>query len=456
MKALRADFSSHSLYIPFFMSQLAKAEERLSKLRVDGIIPQAELPLLKKLLNPATNKEQLCICGETHIGRGTAAHQRLAELVEASQEFEEGANRLDKIREDLVDLLKTHASQDRAWAANFKERVQDVKTAKDELGIAQSNLDDAEREVDEYEAKATQEQLRLLREEVKDIQEQLTTARNHQSVADAKLDGGRDCFDVDHGKGLRSETSGAQRKLESYYDTVKDAQHLAQAVKTASKVVDALQDTIRSIQKDQVAAVSDRMNYLFLTITNNGADVATDESGNTSVTSKVGIREVPSREGHFELYAETASGDSKPLAVLNGASRQALTVSFMVALLENSDAPIPLVTDSLFHPLSGNVKFRLAKHLLAPKVQKITFFTHDDVQREPLRNLLMQHAAHTYTVSNSEKANDLANPPEPKGSIAMVCTCHPDEFCDTCELAMIDEESPTESLTKNPSPKRVL
>src|SRR5262249_34465175 len=159
-------------------------------------------------------------------------------------------------------------------------------------------------------------------------------------------------------------------------------------------------------------------------------------------------REVASREGHFELHAETASGDSKPLAILNGASRQALTVSFMVALLENSDAPIPLVADSVFHPLSGNVKFRLAKLLLAPKVQKIVFFTHDDVQREPLRNLLMQHAARTYTVSSSAKPNDLARPPVSKGSIAMMCTCGPGEFCDICELAMVDGESPTQYLAK--------
>ena len=456
MKTLRADFSSPSLYVPFFGSQLARAEERLSKLRVEGIIPQAELPLLKKLLNPAINKQQVCICGETRIDVGTRAHDRLAKLVEQSQDFEEGANRLDKIREDLLDLFKIHMSHDQTWAANFRKRVEDVKAAKEDLGIAQSNLDDAVREVALYEAKATQEQIRLLRDEVKGILEQLTTAENSQRVAEAELNGGLDCFHRDHGKGLRSELSGAQRILQSFYDTVKDAKHLSYAIKAGAKVIDALEATIRRIQQDQVLAVSDRMNYLFLTITNNGAEVIEDDSGNISVTSKVGIREVASRKGNFELCAETASGDSKPLAILNGASRQALTVSFMVALLENSDAPIPLVADSLFHPLSGNVKYRLAKHLLAPKVQKIIFFTHDDVQREPLRKLLMQRAARTYTVSNSAKPRDLAEAPERNQSIAMVCTCGPDEFCDTCELAVIDGESPTQSLALNPSAKRVL
>jgi DNA sulfur modification protein DndD len=456
MKELRADFGSQTLYVPFFTKMFAKAQSRLQHLHVEGVIPQTELPLLTKLLNPVTNVERVCICGETDISPGTKAHTRLTRLVEASRAFEEGADRLDKIRGDLDELLKAQASHHRDWAGSFSQRVRDVKETKDTLGNAQSLLDDVERERDEYENDATQEQIRLLREEVNGIRDQLSNAKTQQNVAVTKLTGGLDLLDVEHGIGLEAKLDGAHRKLSNYYSTIKDAQHLTQAVKAAEKVIETLNATIRSIQRDQVAAVSAHMNHLFLTITNNGAEVATDESGHMSVTSHVGIREVTARAGRFELYAETASGDSKPLALLNGASRQALTVAFMVALLENSDAPIPLVTDSLFHPLSGNVKFRLAKHLLTPRVQKITFFTHDDVQNLHLRNLLMQHAARAYTVSNSGKASDLANPPQPNSAVAMVCTCGPDEYCETCELAVHDGDSPTHSLRHNSSSRRVL
>jgi DNA sulfur modification protein DndD len=456
MKKLRDDFSSPSLYLPFFTKQLLQVEARLSELRVEGIIPQAELPLLTKLLNPVTNPEQLCVCGKTDIRPGTEAYDTLQRLVERSRDFEEGADRLDKIHADLTELLKSHVSHDKTWPASFGIRVNDVETAKRELEDAQSEFDDADQAVKEYERQAKREQLRLLRDEVEGIAGQLGKAKSQQSIANAKLEGGFDTLGHSHGKGLRSELSGAQRKLRSYFDTVKDAQHLTQAVKSADRVVEVLEATVRSIQHDQVAAVSQRMNYLFLTITNNGALVADEERGNLPVTARVGIREVPARPGHFELYAETTSGISKPLAVLNGASRQALTVSFMVALLENSNAPIPLVTDSLFHPLSGSVKFRLAQHLLAPHVQKITFFTHDDVQSPEIRNLLMQHAARTYTLSNSAKPRDLANTPAPAESVVMVCNCGPGQFCQTCELAATDGPSPTHGLDENPSPKRVL
>jgi DNA sulfur modification protein DndD len=456
MKKLREDFSSPSLYLPFFTKQLAQVEARLSELRVEGIIPQAELPLLTKLLNVVTNPKQLCVCGETSIAPGTEAYETLQRLVDRSRDFEEGANRLDKIRADLVELLKSHVAQDRAWPASFGVRVGDVQTARGELEAAQSEFDDADQAVKEYERQAKREQLQLLRAEVEGIQGQLVTAKAQQSVAGAKLDGGFDTLGHSHGKGLRSELLGAQRKLRSYFDTVKDAQHLTQAVKAADRVVEVLEGTVRSIQHDQVAAVSERMNALFLTITNNGALVIGDEPGNLPVTSRVGIREVPARAGHFELYAETSSGVSKPLAILNGASRQALTVSFMVALLENSNAPIPLVTDSLFHPLSGSVKFRLAQHLLVPQVQKITFFTHDDVQSPEIRHLLMQHAARTYTLSNSAKPRDLANAPTPEASVVMICNCGPSQFCETCELAATDGTNPTHGLVENPSPKRVL
>src|SRR4051794_9517089 len=264
MKDLRADFSSPSLYLPFFTPQLEAARARLFELRVEGIIPQAELPLLTKLLNPATNPEQICICGETDISVGTGAHARLKKLVEASHEFEEGANRLDKVREDLIELLKNYVAHEKGWAASFGVRVNQVETAKKALEQAQSELDDAENEVRKYERQAKQEQISLLRTEVQGLNFQLEGAKTQASVARAKLDGGLDSLDHDHGKGLRSELIGAERKLEKYYDTIRDAQHLAQAVKAADVVVEVLQATVRSIQLSQVATVSAHMNYLFL------------------------------------------------------------------------------------------------------------------------------------------------------------------------------------------------
>jgi DNA sulfur modification protein DndD len=457
MKELRGDFSSEALYVPFFTSQLQQVNSRLSALQVEGVIPQTELPLLTKLLNPVINPEALCICRETDIHPGTSARATLEQLVEASRQFEKGADRLDKIRGDLLELLKAHTTGDKDASSRFGSRISGIKAAKLELEAAQSELEDAKQARDQYEAAASAERIRMVRGEVADLREQSSKAKMQQNVALAKLEGGSDSLGISHGDGLRRELHSARRKLSAYYATVKDSQHLAKAVKAAERVVDVLEETVRSIQVDQVAAVSAQMNHLFLTITNNGADLLLDERGVLQVTSKVGVREVPSRTGSFELYAESAQGVAKPLAVLNGASRQALTVSFMVALLETSGAPIPLVTDSIFHPLSGNVKFRLAKHLLAPKVQKITFFTHDDVQTPQVRDLLAQRAAHTYTISNSAKPQDLANPPHrAPDSVAMVCTCGPGEFCDTCQLAALDGPSATDGLERNPSPTRVL
>lgn len=456
MKELREDFSARELFVPFFAAQACEVHKKLSQLHVEGIIPRAELPLLTKLLDPAINEEELCICGETHIGKGTDARARLQQLVDNSQAFEEGANRLDKIRSDLNELVKTHLSQQQEWVPRFAKHVQLVEETREALSEAQSRLHDAEREVHTYEETAVGDKKKLLRQELKDIRDQRNNHRASQSVARAKLDGGEDDLGRDHSPGLRTQLAGAQRKLSSYYDRVRDAQHLAQAEKAADKVREVLELTVRRIQEDQIVAVSNSMNTLFLNITNNGVEVATDELGHTSVTSGVGIRQVPARPGRFELFAETASGDSKPLHILNGASRQALTVSFLVALLQHSDAPIPIVADSLFHPLSGSVKFRLAKHLLATKVQKIVTLTHDDVQRPQMRNLLRQHAARTYTVTNLAKRQDLANSPAQLGSVVAVCTCGPDEYCDLCELAAVEGESPTQSLQENAQGRRVL
>lgn len=446
-KAVRLGFGGPELILPLFTEQLATVSDRLGGMHEDGVIPQSELPLIKKLLRPEKNPEQLCICNETDISEGTDARGALDKLVNKSQKFEKDANRLDKVNEDLAQLLDNYYVE-AGWWDTFRTKQNDLKSMREELTEAQKRLDAAKHRVAEHEQDETKAKVRSLREEVKNLEIQLNNRQQKFNVCTAKIKGGIDTHGIDHGQGLESQLSAAKRALSRHMDSVADAKPLNYAVDAADVVKDVLDRIVDGIHHTQVPAVSDEVNQIFMDITNSGHSLSLmeDDTPGTAIASgKVGIRE-RTNPGTFELFAETVGGIAKPIGGLNGASRQALTVSFMVALLNHSGAPIPMVSDSLFHNLSGNVKFQLAKHLLSPAVQTIIFFTHDDVGTVNVRKLLTSQAARTYTVSNSTRGNDLANPPRPGSGIAMVCRCGPEERCATCHLADLESGSPTADL----------
>lgn len=451
---IRNTFASRDLLMPMFTKQLGFVHEKLDVLWEEGIIPQAELPLIKKLLDPKTNHDQNCLCEVTDISEGAPARATLQKKVDRSQSFEEDAHRLDKFREDLRAALADFHVADNWWAS-FASLQGRLRTARGQLDDAVAVARHAQEAVDRYESDGSKKRIRTLRKTVHDGHVELDRARQRLGTAQYKLDGGVDeNTGVDHGDGLKTELRRAIRKLSDHRDNQIDARPTHMAINATETISQVLSEVIERIHANQVPEVSAQLNDIFLDITNNGVLTAQndegDDAGQSGASGSVGIRRT-ARTDHFELYAETGKGNPKPISVLNGASRRALTVAFVVALLKHSGAPIPMVSDSLFNTVNGDVKRKLANHLLSPAVQKIVFFFHDDVANPKVRAALTSQAARTYTVSNSRKPRELENAPTPKGNaVVMVCTCGPDAQCPTCELA-----HPSYTLPSGPE-QRVL
>ena len=129
--------------------------------------------------------------------------------------------------------------------------------------------------------------------------------------------------------------------------------------RAAELVKSVVQSAYERVERDQVADVSKSMTILFSNMVGQTDD---------GLISEVGLRttDPASSLPQYELFARFQNAD-KPLKLINGASRRALSVAFVLALAEQTGNRVPLVTDSLLHSTSGEVRKRLVEFLATGK-----------------------------------------------------------------------------------------
>jgi DNA sulfur modification protein DndD len=191
-----------------------------------------------------------------------------------------------------------------------------------------------------------------------------------------------------------------------------------------------VQAAYERVERDQVADVSKSMTNLFSTI------IGQTEEG---LISEVGLRTTgpASNLPEYELFARYQNED-KPLKLINGASRRALSVAFVLALAEQTGSLVPLVTDSLLHSTSGEVRKRLVDFLATGKRigQPIMFGTRADFQSPEVRTVLEQYAGATYTLTaQSHVGADVVriDPNRDYSNQVSICNCSPRQYCAICE-----------------------
>src|SRR5207244_2426227 len=127
--------------------------------------------------------------------------------------------------------------------------------------------------------------------------------------------------------------------------------------------------TYRRVATDQIAALSDRMNSLFRDM----IAAASDE-----VIHRVGIKESAPEE--YEIFAQKRNGDPLHVATMvNGASRRALAMAFIVALAEQSGTRAPTVCDSLLNNTSSSVREGTFSVTVNNSSQPVLLMTRDEI-----------------------------------------------------------------------------
>ena len=311
--------AKHLLAGPF-----AKGKALLATLHNQRQIPSQTIPVLEARLDYAS-----CICGESlddASPEGRRRRRHIAGLIEESRAADENREKLTALYYSSQDLLRPPV--DRVWkddyADVFQRRVNANKRAKD-YGEQEADIDAQIArlpDVDIRQLRAARDRYRSEAKEQQAKHFRATTSLNTVREEIARAESQRERL-------LSRDEKG--RKLAAEFQVAKDLEHIL--AKTL--------DTMRTRELEQV---SDRMNALFLDMI--GADAA----------EKAIIRRAAITPDFRIVVSGPYDQPLDPSQDLNGASRRALTIAFILALAQVSEVEAPNVIDTPLGMMSGYVK----------------------------------------------------------------------------------------------------
>ena len=394
-------FRSRSIATDLLAPVLERAFDKLEKLHDQGKIPNTTIPVLQDRLST-----ELCICGETlepDDPDGAKRREYIQKLIEDSE-------RADEIQEIITDLyygakpLQTGSvAGSSAWRDEYRKvvgRRDDVQALRDETG---RRLRALELQLDSL----PDTDIQGLRETRRHYKDQRDRYLSKQSTLETQLTGlrrEREKLEFERDRLLREQKKGARILAE---------------LEVTQDVMKVLQSSYVRITKEELQKVSDLMNSIFLEMI--GAD---PEQG--AIIRRAEISD------EFDIIVYGPNDRTlNPDRDLNGASRRALTLAFILALTKVSEVEAPNVIDTPLGMTSGFVKRSILRTAVRESTQLILFLTHDEIVG--CEEIIDQAAGVVFTLTNpAHYPKMLVNDPEVVERKVLRCACDHRGECRLC------------------------
>ncbi len=398
-------FRSLSLSRDLLAPVLKKSLGELNKLHVQGKIPNETIPILEERL-----KSTICICGESldpNDVDGKHRRDHIQCLIDESRKADE----LQKIITDLYfgsqSLQPDHVIDKERWLSAydkvFKHRdEQDLRLTQqeDRLKALEAKLDDipdtdiqglrdTRRQYAEQRNRFNEEKVRCetLLEELQKEEISLSTQRNNL---------------------LRKQRRG---------DRILAQLEVTQDVKRV------LENSYNRITNEELTKVSELMNTIFLEM------IGADPEQN-AIIQKAKI----SKDFDILVYGPD-DRTLNPDRDLNGASRRALTLAFILALTKVSEVEAPNVIDTPLGMMSGYVKRSVLKTSIRESSQLVLFLTRSEIT--DCEDILDTEAGQIITMTNpAHYPQMLINDPMVNEHTVLRCECNHRMECPVCQRRM--------------------
>lgn len=394
-------FRSRSIATDLLAPVLGRAFEKLEELHDQGKIPNTTIPVLQDRL-----EAEMCICGETLEAGDAGADRRRAHI----QKLIDDSQRADEIQEIITDLyygakpLQTGGDAGSgAWLEQYRkvvERRDGIQALRDEAGRKFRTLEmqlDALPDTD----------IQGLRETRRQYKDQRDRYLSKQSALETQLTGlrrEREELELERDRLLREQKKGARILAE---------------LEVTQDVMRVLQSAYERITNEELQKVSELMNSIFLEMI--GAD---PEQG--AIIRRAEI----SREFDIIVYGPKDK-TLNPDRDLNGASRRALTLAFILALTKVSDVEAPNVIDTPLGMTSGFVKRSILRTAVRESAQLILFLTHDEIAG--CEDIIDEAAGVVFTLTNpAHYPRMLVNDPGISERRVLGCACDHRGECQLC------------------------
>lgn len=379
-------------------AKLAAAGAILDDLRNKGQIPNATIPVLEDRLEHSD-----CICGESlakNNPEGAKRRANIEALIERSRETDALKSKISDLYFEGRSLFEPRPP---VWAEHyanaFAVRMRE-QGLYEELGKSAADLDarlDKVRDNDVQRAR-----------EMRDTYfSQLGEKRDLATRLDVSL------------RGRREQRVDLDKKVTALMNREDKGKRFSAELTAARDIRTAIEKTLEIMKTREVEAVSKRMNELFMQMI--GADPETAMIKRASINSDFRIVVFGRNDRALD-----------PSQDVNGASRRALTIAFILALTEISGVEAPNVIDTPLGMMSGFVKSEVVRVAAAASSQLILLLTHDEIQGT--EEILDARAGVVVTMTNpAHYPKILKNDPGTREAKVILCDCDHNGFCEICE-----------------------
>jgi len=373
----------------------------LDELRDKGDIPDSTIPVLEDRLNALT-----CICGEALQGDAGEVVQRrkhIQSLIDHARQGDAIRTIATNILFDSSDLRSPLGNRD-----NWSTKYHDIAQRRDSLEETRQNLGQLlaslETELSQV-PDANVEELRRHRNECRRQRDKFNSLRS------------RNQYELDN---TRKNLANERNRREALLRRERIGHRLQAELDVAEDLKSILSNTYERLTNEELKKVSSQMNSVFLDMI-----VADREQ-----RSRVRRAEIT---GQFEIMVfGTENRPLNPDIDLNGASRRALTLSFILALTRVSEVEAPNVIDTPLGMMSGLVKESVLTKAIQESSQLILFLTQSEI--EGCQRILDENAARVMTLTNpAHYPTMLVYPPGDHLSGVVRCDCDHNLTCRICQ-----------------------
>jgi len=398
-------FRSLALARDLLAPVLEKGLGMLNKLRELGEIPNTTIPVLEERLKVST-----CICGETldpNDPEGDRRRKHIQCLIDDSRNPDAVRNRITDLYFGARPLQLDEVADEHRWLAEYAK----VVARRDGLEFLRKEQGTKLKALDAQLDSIPDTDIQGLRDTKRQFTDQRDRFNAAQSRYGAQLDGlkkNRESLILQRDNLLREQKKGARILAE---------------LEVTQDVDRVLRSSYERITNEELAKVSVLMNAIFLEMI--GAD---PEQG--AIIRRAEI------SSDFDIVVFGPSDRTlNPDRDLNGASRRALTLAFILALTKVSEVEAPNVIDTPLGMMSGYVKRSVLKTAIRESSQLVLFLTRSEIA--DCEEILDREAGRVTTLTNpAHYPRMLANDPQVNERTLLRCECDHRRECRVCQRKM--------------------
>jgi DNA sulfur modification protein DndD len=400
IKALCNLLNNKRLAISLIENKIAPAYELLKEMKSKDNFPKQFIPVLNEIL-----EREECLCGDDlsrETEEGKKKRKYLNGVIEDCRETDLLNSRATNLYFSASDYASTNTT---SWTEEYNTLTQNYFNADASLRTLKGSLKQKQAVIDDI----NDDLLITLRDQERIIAQKLRELNNRLVISEDEV------------TRFREKNVILKRDAEAFSLKVNKKNTAGGKHTLTDALTKIFENVFESIKTDELVKVSSEMNRIFLSMI--GADASLNPNG-------IIRRAELNQDFDIRVYGPSEQ-PMNPDTELNGASRRAISLAFILALTKVSNVKATNIIDTPLGMTSGLVKASLLENLIKEGSQIVMFLTFDEIKG--VETLLDKYAGKSSTLSFSgHYPKMLKNEPAHQGMTAL-CECNHRQFCEICE-----------------------